>query len=104
MVVTILWALIGGTLIGMLGKWLARRDEDLPLYATVLCGIGGVFLGNWLYLEVMGFRATTPGLDWWRHTWQVVVAALLVGAATALHARWVRRPGPAGPSGRRAAR
>ena len=41
MVGTILWALIGGAIIGLLGKWVAPGDRDVPLWATVLCGVGG---------------------------------------------------------------
>lgn len=88
MVGTILWALIGGTIIGFLGKWVAPGDRDIPLWATILCGIGGVLLGNWLYVDVLGFRANTFGIDWWRHIWQVAVAAIIVvGAASALGRR-----------------
>ena len=88
MVGVILWALIGGALIGILGKWVAPGDRDIPLWATVLCGVGGVFLGNWLYVDVFDFRASTSRLDWWRHIWQVAVAAILVmGAASTLGRR-----------------
>ena len=82
---TILVALIGGAIIGLLGKWVAPGDRDIPLWATVLCGVGGVLLGNWLYVEVFDFRAQTVGIDWWRHIWQIAVAAVLViGAASVL--------------------
>ncbi|WP_028653377.1 GlsB/YeaQ/YmgE family stress response membrane protein [Nocardioides halotolerans] len=84
---TILWALIGGAIIGLLGKWIAPGDRDIPLWATVLCGVGGVFLGNWIYVEVLDFDSQTRGLDWWRHIWQVGVAALLVIAAARLMGR-----------------
>jgi uncharacterized membrane protein YeaQ/YmgE (transglycosylase-associated protein family) len=88
MIGTILWALIGGAIIGTLGKWVAPGDRDIPLWATVLCGVGGVLLGNWLYVGVFDFRGSTGGLDWWRHIWQVAVAALLViGAASVLGRR-----------------
>jgi uncharacterized membrane protein YeaQ/YmgE (transglycosylase-associated protein family) len=88
MVGTILWALIGGAIIGLLGKWLAPGDRDIPLWATVLCGIGGIFLGNWLYVDVFDFQANTARIDWWRHIWQVAVAAILVvGAAGVLGRR-----------------
>jgi uncharacterized membrane protein YeaQ/YmgE (transglycosylase-associated protein family) len=78
---TILWALIGGAVVGLLGKWVAPGDRDIPLWATVLCGVGGVFLGNWLYVDVFSFNSRTGGLDWWRHIWQIAVAAILVVAA-----------------------
>jgi uncharacterized membrane protein YeaQ/YmgE (transglycosylase-associated protein family) len=88
MVGTILWALIGGTIIGLLGKWVAPGDRDIPLWATVLCGVGGIFLGNWLYVDVFDFQANTARIDWWRHIWQVAVAAILVvGAASVLGRR-----------------
>ena len=88
MVATILWALIGGAVVGILGKWLAPGDRDVPLWTTVLCGIGGVFLGNWLYVDVLGFPEDNARIDWWRHLWQVAVAALLVvGAASVLGRR-----------------
>ena len=81
---TILWALIGGAIIGLLGKWIAPGDRNIPLWATILCGIGGIFFGNWLYVDVFDFRGSTNGLDWWRHIWQVAVAAILVIGATSV--------------------
>ena len=75
----ILWALVGGTVIGLLGKAAAPGNRDsIPLWLTVICGISGVLLGTWLYVDVAGFNATTAGFDWWRHIWQVAVAAVLV--------------------------
>jgi uncharacterized membrane protein YeaQ/YmgE (transglycosylase-associated protein family) len=88
MVGVILWALIGGAIIGILGKWVAPGHGDIPLWATILCGVGGVFVGNWLYIDVLGFQENTFGIDWWRHVWQVAVAAILVvGAASAMGRR-----------------
>jgi uncharacterized membrane protein YeaQ/YmgE (transglycosylase-associated protein family) len=75
---TILWALVGGTVIGLLGKAFAPGKRDIALWLTVLCGIGGMLLGNWLYVDVLDFRSSTGGIDWWRHAWQVAVAAVLV--------------------------
>ena len=77
MVSALLWAVLGGTLIGLLGKLVAPGDTDeVPLWLTILCGIGGCFVGDFLY--GLFFRDNTPGFDWWRHGWQVVVAAVLV--------------------------
>ena len=88
MIGTVLWALIGGVIIGLLGKWVAPGDRDIPLWATILCGVGGIFLGNWLYVDVFDFNANTARIDWWRHIWQVAVAAILVvGAASVLGRR-----------------
>lgn len=80
MVSTLLWALIGGTVVGLLGKLLAPGDrDDVPLWLTILCGIGGVLVGHVLY--GLFFDTSTPGVDWWRHAWQVAVAAILVSVA-----------------------
>lgn len=82
MVGTILWALIGGTIIGLLGKIFAPGKRDIALWLTILCGIGGILLGNWLYVDVLDFRENTARIDWWRHAWQVAVAAVLVVAVS----------------------
>lgn len=82
----LLWALVGGTVVGFLGKWLAPGDrDDVPLWITILCGVGGVLLGNVVYTSI--WSSTTPGLDWWRHVWQIAAAALLVAAAATLTGR-----------------
>lgn len=80
---TILTALIGGTIIGLLGKFVAPGNRDnIPLWLTVVCGIGGIFVGTFLYGQF--FDLETRGIDWWRHIWQIGVAAVLVMiAATA---------------------
>lgn len=81
MVSALLWALIGGTIIGMLGKAVAPGDRDnVPLWLTVVCGIGGVLIGNFLY--ELFFAGDNSGVDWWRHVWQVAVAAVLVAFAS----------------------
>ena len=80
---TVLVALIGGTIIGMLGKAFAPGGKrDVALWLTILIGIGGVLLGNWLYVDVFNFRSNTPRFDWWRHIWQVAAAAVLVVIVT----------------------
>lgn len=86
MVIDILWALIGGTVIGVLGKMVAPGNRDnIPLWLTVLCGVGGVLIGTWAYARFFG--STTPGFDWWRHGWQIVSAAILVMIAATLTSR-----------------
>lgn len=86
MISALLWALVGGTVIGLLGKLVAPGDRDnVPLWLTVICGIGGVLIGNFLY--GLFFADGNRGVDWWRHVWQVVVAAVLVAIASGTTAR-----------------
>ncbi len=86
----ILMALIGGTIIGLLGKFVAPGDKDnIPIWLTILCGIAGVLIGTFLYS--MFFDPTTSGIDWWRHIWQIAVAAVLVVIASTVTGRNKRK-------------
>ena len=82
---SLLVLLIGGVIIGLLGKFVAPGSRDsIPLWLTVVCGIVGILLGNWLYVDVFGGKCATSGVDWLRHIVQILTAAVLVAiAATA---------------------
>lgn len=83
----LLWTIIGGTIIGYLGRWVAPSGKDkIPVWMTIVCGILGIIIGNVVYVGIWG-HANTRGFDWWRHIWQVVVAAVLVVAASNLSGR-----------------
>ena len=84
----ILFLLVGGAVIGILGKLVAPGDRDkIPFWLTVLCGIVGIFVGNWLYVDVLGGRCTTSGVDWLRHIVQVLAAGVIVMVAATLTGR-----------------
>lgn len=91
MIGTILTALIAGTVIGILGKFLAPGGRDnIPLWLTVVCGVGGVFIGSYVYAAIFDcadMNNCTNGVDWWRHLWQIVVAAILVVIAAGVTGR-----------------
>jgi uncharacterized membrane protein YeaQ/YmgE (transglycosylase-associated protein family) len=90
----ILFLLIGGAVIGLIGKWAAPGDRDkIPFWLTVLCGIVGIFVGNWLYVDVLGGRCSTGGIDWLRHIVQVIAAAIIVMVAATLTGRSRRKVG-----------
>ena len=45
----IIGLIIAGIIIGLLGKFFAPGNRDnIPLWLTVLCGIGGVLIGYYL--------------------------------------------------------
>ena len=45
----LLFILVGGAILGWLGKLVARDDIRIPTWLTVVCGIGGMLIGNFLY-------------------------------------------------------
>ena len=85
----IIGLILGGIIIGLLGRWVAPGDRDkIPLWLTILCGIGGILLGSFLYYAIFGgshghdeMFDTSRGFDLWRHIWEVVTAAVLVMVA-----------------------
>jgi uncharacterized membrane protein YeaQ/YmgE (transglycosylase-associated protein family) len=83
---TVLLHLVAGTLVGLLGKGLVPGARDrVPLWLTIVCGIGGAVLGAGLYRLVGG-----PGsarLDMTQAVVTVLVAATSVGLAAGVGGR-----------------
>ncbi len=88
---TLIVTIIGGFIIGLLGKFFAPGDKDnIPLWLTVLCGIGGMLIGSFLYAALFNcedMNNCTRGVDWWRHAWQIAIAAILVVLAAGVTGR-----------------
>ena len=83
----ILVLLIAGLIIGLLGKFLAPGDKDnIPIWLTLLCGIGGVLLGYVIY-DAFGGDNNTNGVDWIRWLVSIAVAAVLVVIASSITGR-----------------
>lgn len=77
----IIGIIIAGLIIGLLGKFLAPGDKDnIPLWLTLLCGIGGVLLG-WFIYDAFGGDETS-GVDWVRWLVAIAVSAVLVVIAS----------------------
>ena len=89
MVGTILWALVGGTIIGFLGKTFAPGKREVALWLTILCGIGGVIIGWFVYTALGGDGS--PGIDWVRWLIAIAIAAVLVVIASTLTGRSKKR-------------
>ena len=82
----IIGVIIAGIVIGVLGKFVAPGDKDnIPIWLTILCGIGGVILGWFLYTAFGGDGS--PGIDWVRWLIAIAVAAVLVVIASTLTGR-----------------
>src|SRR5215217_7909159 len=82
----IIGLIIAGLIIGLLGKFVAPGARDnTPLWLTLLCGIGGVLIGY--YVSGALGVAATPGIDWTRWIISIIVAAVLVVAASSLTGR-----------------
>jgi uncharacterized membrane protein YeaQ/YmgE (transglycosylase-associated protein family) len=82
----IIGVLIAGVIIGLLGKFFAPGDRDnIPLWLTVLCGIGGVLIGY--YLAAAFGVDETRGIDWIRWIISIIVAAVLVVIAATITGR-----------------
>jgi uncharacterized membrane protein YeaQ/YmgE (transglycosylase-associated protein family) len=84
--VDILWLIIGGVVIGLLGKVVAPGDKDnIPLWLTVLCGIGGIILGYYIYSAFGGDGSR--GIDWVRWIVAIITSAVLVVIASTVTGR-----------------
>ena len=82
----IIGLLIAGLIIGLLGKFVAPGAKDnTPLWLTLLCGIGGVLIGYYVS-GALGVKSTA-GIDWIRWIISIIVAAVLVVAASTLTGR-----------------
>ena len=78
---TILFYLVVGTIVGLLGKFVAPGDKDnIPLWLTILCGIGGMVLGGVIYGAFGGDGSR--GLDWTQGLVAIITAAVLVVIAS----------------------
>lgn len=82
----IIGVIVAGIIIGLLGKFVAPSSRDnIPLWLTILCGIGGVILGWYIYTAFGGNGS--PGIDWVRWLIAIAVAAVLVVIAATVTAR-----------------
>ena len=78
--------LIVGAIIGLLGKFVAPGDKDnIPIWLTLLCGVGGVLLGYFIYRAFGGDGSA--GIDWTRWIVAVLTAAVLVVIASSVTGR-----------------
>jgi uncharacterized membrane protein YeaQ/YmgE (transglycosylase-associated protein family) len=85
----VIWAIVAGLVIGSIAKLFVPGRQDVPLWLTILIGIAGALIGNFLAV-VLGVRHTF-GIDWIRHSLQVAAAVVLLGLVAPAWSR--RTPG-----------
>jgi uncharacterized membrane protein YeaQ/YmgE (transglycosylase-associated protein family) len=84
--VEIIGVILVGIIIGLLGKFVAPGNRDnIPIWLTIICGIGGVLIGWFIYTAFGGNGS--PGIDWARWIIAIMVAAVLVMIASAVTGR-----------------
>ena len=76
MIGTILWAIIGGAIIGILGRLLLPGKQNISMLWTIVAGIAAALVGG-LIATWLGV-GDTAGIDWWRHIIQIALAVLFV--------------------------
>ena len=82
----IIGILVAGLIIGLLGKFVAPGDKDnIPLWLTLICGIGGVLIGLVVYHAFGGNGSR--GVDWVKWIVCILVSAVLVVLASGLTGR-----------------
>ena len=82
----LLGLLVAGVIIGLLGKFVAPGDKDnIPIWLTILCGIGGIVLGYYIYSAFGGDGS--GGVDWVRWIVAIITSAVLVVIASTVTGR-----------------
>ena len=83
---SVIGVIVAGIIIGLLGKFVAPGDKDnIPIWLTLLCGIGGVLIGWYVYAAFGG--GETSGIDWVRWLVAILVSAALVVIASTVTGR-----------------
>ncbi|GIM95350.1 GlsB/YeaQ/YmgE family stress response membrane protein [Paractinoplanes toevensis] len=81
----IITAIIIGLIIGALGRLFAPGKQNIPIWLTILIGIGAAVVGTFLAAAIG--VADTPGIDWIELTIQVVLAAVGVSVIAGSRSR-----------------
>jgi uncharacterized membrane protein YeaQ/YmgE (transglycosylase-associated protein family) len=93
MIVTIIWGIIVGAIVGMLGRLMLPGRQNISMFVTILVGIAAAVLGG-IIATWLGV-GETPGIDWIKHFIQLALAVLFVWLAARVSAH--RHGGAVGP-------
>jgi hypothetical protein len=82
----IIGVIVAGIIIGLVGNLVALSTRNnLPLWLTIICGLGGAIIGWFSYYS--RFVNHTSGIDWIRWLITVVAAGILMVIANVIVAR-----------------
>ncbi|MBV1854208.1 GlsB/YeaQ/YmgE family stress response membrane protein [Catellatospora tritici] len=84
MIGSIIWGIIGGAIVGYLGRLLLPGRQNISALTTVLVGIVAATLGG-IIATWLGV-GETRGIDWIRHFIQLVLAMIFVYIAAKVSA------------------
>lgn len=79
MIGTILWAIIGGAIIGVLARLILPGRQNISVWLTIGVGIAAALIGG-LIADWLGV-GDTEGIDWIRHIIQIALAVVFVWLA-----------------------
>jgi len=81
----IISAIIIGAIVGALGRLVLPGRQSIPIWLTVVVGIGAALLGS-VIANALGVR-DTAGVDWTEILIQVVLAAIGVALVSGMSGR-----------------
>jgi len=81
----IISAIIIGAIIGVLGRLVVPGRQNMPVWLTIIVGIGAALLGS-VIAGAAGFRETN-GVDWLELLLQVALAAVGVALVAGMGGR-----------------
>ncbi len=83
-------AILIGLVVGALGRLVVPGKQAIPIWLTILVGIGAALLGTAI-ARALGIPTATSGVDWLELMVQVIVAAIGVALVAGRYGR--RRTG-----------
>lgn len=82
----IIAAIVIGAIIGGLARLILPGKQNIPLWLTIVVGIGAALIGTFL-ARALGISTNTEGIDWLELIIQLVVAVIAVGAVVGIYSR-----------------
>jgi uncharacterized membrane protein YeaQ/YmgE (transglycosylase-associated protein family) len=79
----IIWTIIIGLVLGVVGRLLLPGKQNIPIWLTILAGVVASIVG-FLIANALGV-ASTNGVDWIELIIKIVLAVAAVWGATALY-------------------